>query len=424
MAFQCRNMTPHVILFICIFLWDVQISLGQELNSIEHNHTMRITLHHQKPAWEQQMNSPLYKYGITAYNLHGKGGNRTNDSVVLYRFLDTEFYGKIVIGHPGQPMNVAFDTTWIYTWVMSSECNVHDPNATGCLGHNLYNHRKSSEYKPYNKKFNSGTLTGDYGFENISIAHSNVANFTFIEMKTVPDSFIFNKADGIMGLGLKANEYEPFFYTLVRQGKIKDQVFSIYINRNRQSYRQKGGELQLGFYDKKHIKVDYINGKKIMDEILYLPAGGTSYWQFKMDKVVMVFNPKKTEEYCQKGCNAIIDSSSSIITGPTKAINQINANIEAREIVLQNEKRFVVDCDTVNGLPKMEFHFQNKVFTFSGPKYIIKVSNKTVVLCMSAFQYGESTEKDETWTLGATFLAEVYTIYDVARKRIGLVRVA
>lgn len=51
-------------------------------------------------------------------------------------------------------------------------------------------------------------------------------------MVYVNNDFVFNKADGVMGLGLKTDEnYDPFFYTLLKQKKIKNPLFSIYLNR-------------------------------------------------------------------------------------------------------------------------------------------------------------------------------------------------
>lgn len=45
-------------------------------------------------------------------------------------FFQNEFYGKVVVGHPGQTMNVAIDTAWSLTWLISAECN--DFKTFGC----------------------------------------------------------------------------------------------------------------------------------------------------------------------------------------------------------------------------------------------------------------------------------------------------
>ncbi|KAJ8965971.1 hypothetical protein NQ314_003819 [Rhamnusium bicolor] len=199
--------------------------------------------------------------------------------------LENEFYGKIVIGHPGQTVNVAFDTAWSISWVLSSKCEIW--KTVGCWFHNRYDHTKSSEWKKDNRPFiaeeGKYNMTGFYSYENISIAHSNVTAQSFVEMVDVPYTFIFNKVDGVLGLGLKIDDYDPFFYKLLRQKKIKDPLFSIYLNRDRQS--NVGGNIMLGFVDEKHIHKTELKNKTIVpDKIKYLPVDAGQYWKFSMDR--------------------------------------------------------------------------------------------------------------------------------------------
>lgn len=51
-------------------------------------------------------------------------------------------------------------------------------------------------------------------------------------MTGLPYVFIFTKADGIMGLGLKYGNYNPFIYQLLENGNISKALFSIYMNRS------------------------------------------------------------------------------------------------------------------------------------------------------------------------------------------------
>lgn len=43
--------------------------------------------------------------------------------------------------------------------------------------------------------------------------------------------FLFTKADGVMGLGLRYGDYNPFIYQLLKNGNISRALFSIYMNR-------------------------------------------------------------------------------------------------------------------------------------------------------------------------------------------------
>ncbi|KAJ3649035.1 hypothetical protein Zmor_020797 [Zophobas morio] len=344
---------------------------------------------------------------------------RDNDSIALYRFLDDEFYGQIVIGHPGQTLYVNFDTTWSYSWVMSSKCS--SIKTIGCYFHRKYDHTKSSEYKkdgrPFAMDLGTYNLTGFYSYDNISIAHSNVTGQSFIEMVDVPYEFIINKADGVMGLGLQTDaNYTPFFYTLLHQKKIKEPIFSIYLNRDRQSNR--GGNVMLGFVDPKHIHKTKINGKIVADNFTYLSVENYAYWQFQMDRVVV--NDPKGENVvvCQNGCKAIADTSSNTIVGPQEDIFQIHDKIKAEEFFMH---RYTVNCDTINKLPKIDFILGGKNFTLVGEDYTVKMSYHSITLCLSAFVPAYTIQEQDRWILGGAFLAKFYTVYNVQEKTIGFV---
>lgn len=85
--------------------------------------------------------------------------------------LQSEFYGKVVVGSPGKSFNVAFDTTWSYSWLMSSQCEL-EVNV-GCWFHNQYNHLRSSTYKPDGTKFKMDlgvyNLTGFFSNDTFSV---------------------------------------------------------------------------------------------------------------------------------------------------------------------------------------------------------------------------------------------------------------
>ncbi|CAH0552174.1 unnamed protein product [Brassicogethes aeneus] len=399
---------------------------GVYLLLINKNGGIDIPLKRQKTPREEFLNAPdLTKYGKEFVDLtkkHHHKGNRTNDSIALYRYLDNEFFGEIIIGHPGQKFKVNFDTAWNLAWVISSKCNYWE--TPGCWLHNKYDHTKSSEYKPdgrpYSVQDGSFKLSGFYAYDNISIAHSNVTKQSFVEMVQVPPSWFLNKADGILGLGVKNDDYDPFFYTLLKQKKIKNPIFSIYINSNRDSKR--GGNIILGYIEHRHI---HKNKDKVPDPIKYLPVDAGQYWQFTVDKIYLeqVIPPSKENAiFCNNTCKAIVDTSSNAIVGPKKDIEKINDILKAKAFF--NSNRYTVDCNTIKVLPRIAIVLGGQNFNLSGPDYITKMPVGPATYCMSAFQPSETVTEETMWVIGGAFLSKYYSIYNIAERTIGFVRAA
>nr|UJP31644.1 cathepsin D2 [Dermestes maculatus] len=396
-------------LFISIFI----ISLYSNIEAAEHKKQI-IPLMRHKSATERIINAPE-KYHQFYKWLEGK--NNTNHSIPLKRFFDSEFYAPIVVGHPGKTYRMAIDTSWTYSWLMSSDCSIQKP---GCWFHNKYNHRDSSSYVKNGTvmNFNEGeyNLTGYLSQDSFSIGQIRIDNQTFVEIDSVPYLYIFSKTDGVLGLGFKYNDYDPFFYNMLKVKSVSVPIFSIYMNRDKQSSR--GGNVFLGYIEKKHIH----STNKKPDPILYVPVDGNGYWQFDMNKVIV----NKAANIppiilCANGCKAVVDSSNTLIVGPANEIKQIHEYMDAHLLFFG---RYMVNCDTVNKLQPIDFIIGGKKFSLKNARYIQKMSLSSVTICISAFTAAESPQEQGRWVLGAAFLSEYFSIYDLQNKQIGFVKAA
>ncbi|CAH1402528.1 unnamed protein product [Nezara viridula] len=328
-------------------------------------------------------------------------------TVPLFKFLDYEFYGDVLIGHPGQRFKVVFDTSWGDLWVPSILCPVLD---IACINKNKYDSAKSSTYKPTGKKFNvnlgSYNITGKISSDLVQIGQINITGQTFGEVMSLPyQEYLFSKADGIFGLSFDAaavsDGITPFFYNMIKQKTVKKEIFSFYFNRDLST--DKGGALLLGDVDPKHYRGNFTY-------VRVDPRSG--YWQIPVDGVYLKTSQGKTQ-FCKGGCKAIFDTSTNEIRGPTEEIHQINQLLKARRFYFN---RFIIDCGRVPMLPHITFVIGKQLFELKGPDFVQKMSWGPVTVCLSSFTPYEGG----SWTLGGAFMSQYYTLFDMENYQIGL----
>nr|ABI78942.1 aspartic protease [Ipomoea batatas] len=248
----------------------------------------------------------------------GKGANnKLGDSdtgiVSLKNYLDAQYYGEISIGSPPQKFTVIFDTGSSNLWVPSSKCYF----SIACYFHSKYKSSKSSTYTKIGTScsitYGSGSISGFLSQDNVGVGDLVVKDQVFIETTKEPSlTFVLAKFDGLLGLGFQEISVEdvvPVWYNMVEQGLVDEPVFSFWLNRDTNA--EEGGELIFGGVDPNHFK-----GKHT-----YVPVTQKGYWQFEMGDFLI---GNSSTGFCEGGCAAIVDSGTSLLTGPTTIVTEIN----------------------------------------------------------------------------------------------------
>ncbi|CAG2108151.1 unnamed protein product, partial [Medioppia subpectinata] len=322
--------------------------------------------------------------------------------VSLKNYLDTEYYGLISLGTPAQNFKVLFDTGSANLWVPSPSCLSY-----ACLIHRKYKSRQSSTYvangTAFAIQYDTGSAVGFLSTDTLTIGSVKVVNQTFAETtQESSTTFVFAQFDGILGLAFQQDAIDqvvPPFYNMLAQGLLAKSVFSVYLNRNTTS-GQIGGEVLFGGIDPAHYT----------GNIAYVPVTRQIYWQFTMASVQVGNDQGST--FCQNGCQAVADTGTSLIVGPTDEIDAINKLLGAEDI---GSGEYSVDCTNVTALPTITFTIGGIGYALQPSQYILRETVLFVEICLSSFQGQNSS----LWILGDVFIGAYYTVFDYGKKRVG-----
>ncbi|XP_015197904.1 pepsin A-like [Lepisosteus oculatus] len=337
----------------------------------------------EKGLWEEYRKRHPYNPGAKFNPDFATVANEpmTNDA-------DLSYYGVISIGTPPQSFNVLFDTGSSNLWVPSVYCN-----SEACTNHNTFNPSQSSTYQSTSQtltiQYGTGSMTGILGYDTVTVAGISVSNQIFGLSETEASFQYYMPFDGILGLAfpsIAASGATPVFDNMMSQGLVSQDVFSIYLSPNGET----GSVLTLGGIDQ-----SYYTG-----QITWIPLSSETYWQITMDQISI--NGQAVA--CAGGCQAIVDSGTSQLVGPSGGISNINAYIGD-----------VSSCN-IGNLPDVTFTLNGYDFTLTPSAYVSQTSNG----CQSGFASGGFGQ----WILGDVFIRQYYAIFDRGNNMVGLAQAA
>ncbi|TMS21982.1 Pepsin A [Larimichthys crocea] len=297
--------------------------------------------------------------------------------------------------------------------VALSECLIQVPLEKGKTAREYLEEQGLwEEYRlkyPYNPmaKFDHRFAVGDESMTN----DADLAYYGIISIGTPPQSFkvggisvknqIFGlseseapfmqymRADGILGLAyprLSASGATPVFDNMMKEGLVNQDMFSVYLSSN----SQQGSVVTFGGSDPNHYT----------GSISWIPLSNELYWQITVDSVTV--NGQVVA--CNGGCQAIVDTGTSLIVGPQSSISNINSYVGASS---QNGD-YVVNCNSIGQMPDVTFHIHGQEFTIPASAY---VRQSQYYGCRTGFGNGG----DSLWILGDVFIRQYYSIFSRAQ---------
>ncbi|XP_057583326.1 pregnancy-associated glycoprotein 2-like [Hippopotamus amphibius kiboko] len=315
----------------------------------------------------------------------------------LRNYMDLVYVGNITIGTPPQEFKMLFDTGSSDLWVPSVYCH-----STACRIHKRYDPHLSTTFRlsgrPVDLIFGSGRMVGFLGFDTVQIGKlvDVFQPFGLSEYQFVTEHSPF---DGILGLGYPSMALQgtiPVFDNLMRRGVISQPVFAFYLSTNKKN----GSVVMFGGVDHSYHK----------GELKWIPVSRTRFWQVTVNRIIM--NGQFLG--CFRGCQAILDTGTSRLLGPTEPIDNVKRFISARHVGYE----WVVPCYLIPRMPDVIFTINGMDYPVPAQAYIRKGHRG---LCFSSFQGGtENWHPRETWILGDVFLRLYFSVYDRGNNRVGL----
>ncbi|NP_001072055.1 nothepsin [Takifugu rubripes] len=329
-------------------------------------------------------------------------------SETLYNYMDVQFYGEIELGTPGQNFSVVFDTGSSDLWVPSVYC----VSQTCGTVHRRFKAFESTSYRHDGRVFEihygSGHMLGIMARDTLKVNNVTVQNQEFGESVYEPGvAFVMAHFDGILGMGYPSLAQilgNPVFDNMLAQQMVEEPIFSFYLSKyERFSGSKLQGELLLGGMDQ-----DLFTGP-----INWLPVTTKGYWQIKVDSVAV----QGVDTFCPEGCQAIVDTGTSLIAGPTRDILRLQQLIGATPTNIG----VVTDCVRLSSLPRVTFVLGGEEYTLTPERYIRRVEMLgDKEFCFSGFQAADIlSPKGPLWILGDVFLTQYYSVFDRGHDRIG-----
>lgn len=326
----------------------------------------------------------------------------TNEPLINY--LDMEYFGQISIGTPPQNFTVVFDTGSSNLWVPSVYCV-----SKACAEHAKFQPSRSSTYQvvgtPFSIQYGTGSLTGVIGSDQVVVEGLTVSNQQFAESVSEPGkAFVDAAFDGILGLAypsLAVGGVTPVFDNMMAQNLVELPMFSVYLSANPES--SLGGELLFGGFDP----------SRFTGTLNWVPVTQQGYWQIQLDNIQL----GGAVTFCTSGCQAIVDTGTSLITGPTKDIKDLQSSIGATPV----DGEYAVECSSLSVMPDVTFTINGLPYTLSAQAYTLMEYSDGMAFCTSGFQGMDiPPPAGPLWILGDVFIRQFYSVFDRGNNRVGL----
>ncbi|XP_068964402.1 gastricsin-like [Petaurus breviceps papuanus] len=191
----------------------------------------------------------------------------------------------------------------------------------------------------------------------------------------------------------------------LQEDLLNEPVFAFYLSGDENS--DYGGEVTFGGVDTSLYTGD----------IYWTPVIEEAYWQIAINGFSI---GGESTGWCSDGCQAIVDTGTSLLTLPQDMFSELMQYIGAEE----DEGAYLVSCSNIQSLPTLTFNINGVDFSLPPSAYILSLSDSSYcevgIMTMSL----TSESGQPLWILGDVFLRNYYSVFDLGNNRVGFASLA
>ncbi|KAL7421026.1 hypothetical protein Q5752_003910 [Cryptotrichosporon argae] len=348
--------------------------------------------------------------------------------------IDSSYSGTVSIGTPAQEFYVIIDTGSSDLWVASTACSE-------CDGLTTYDSSASSTYVSSGKLFDitygSGEAEGVIATDTVTMGGYTVTDQTFGDVNATSSDLISSPLSGLMGFAwqsIAASGGTPFWQSLAASSSSgwTSPQFGVYLERYRgdtytTEVETNGGQLTLGGANTS-LYTGSVNYNSIS-------SSDEDYWRLALDALTVQnasvslstssssgpgSSGSSSSSSSSSSPQAAIDTGTTLIGVPSSTVSAIYAQISGAEPMDAStgyEGYYQYPCSTP---VSVSFEFGGYSYSMSNADMNLGSFTSDTSMCTGAFfEMDISSGSPISWIIGASFLKNVYTVFQYDPAAIG-----
>lgn len=316
--------------------------------------------------------------------------------VSLKNFQNTQYVASIEIGNPPQKLPVILDTGSSNFWIASDMCQQ-------CSNKNSYSRKASQSHKRLGLgvevTFGSGRILGEINEETVKFGDLTIESQMIGEILEEEGEIFKNcNFSGILGLAfpqMAAYNATPLFDSIIKQKRLKANIITFYYSKS-EDY---DGEVTFGSID----------NTRYIGELQYFKVTTKYYWELTL---IDILYDSISLGLCKDGCKAIIDSGTTLITGPEKQLEILLDALPVDDSCTNLEKVGILSFVFINELNvEVRYDLKNDEYISINEK---RDSCRAMIVPMDL-----PDSYSNSWILGDVFMQKYFTVFDRDSDRIG-----